>query len=237
MYKKDLFLAQIRNRAEGGLSGGYQWRRLAELDSLLAFFKVLTAVEFGSGTSSYVLAQKCKTFLTLEEDSAYQRRLIDNAPPNLVGTISKSAVLSKRKIIGFQGEACTHYEWTTGNGNGLDFPGLDLAYVDGPYSDLLPGDESPAPPAESYEMLGVPHANMANVDVLLWGEKHGGFPKVIVVDGRRPTLRLLDRRLRSEYTLFCKTEYPLIRHRSSWARPLLYHSLFVRNDVVRERGL
>ena len=231
-----LYEAQLQSRVDGGLEGGYQWRRLAEIYQIVQLFKITSVIEFGSGTSSYLFADLATKFLTFEEQEFWQERLFKFCPSRLKERLSGSAILAKRQITCFENEAVTSYEGSFKhvlNSSILsNAETRSLIYIDGPYSGRLNQDILECEPAEFWSDLdGVKDYNMPNIDVLELVSKAKAKPTIICVDGRRPTVRLLSEKL-GDYEAFFSSNYNLIREKFPNFRPPLYHTLFVHKDYA-----
>jgi len=93
-------------------------------------------------------------------------------------------------------------------------------YVDGPTNTTPNGEPG---------LDGTQH--MPNVDVeMFW--KNGIFPKCILVDGRRATVRRLIQNGSSRYKILLRSDYvPVTNPFASFI--YRYHTVFLRDDVAR----
>lgn len=189
--------AQIAARSDGGLAGEYQWLRLAELDSLLRRHRPRSVTEFGSGTSSAMFAQH-SDLTTVEESPYWHERFLATMEP-WSGRFQSLRV--DRVLTNSRDEQVVHYD--------VDHTReAELVYVDGPYTD----DTDP------------PHAPCVDVE-LMW--EAGNFPRIVLVDGRRKTVRRLLRSKPRDYEAWVKSDY-LRRQGGPTPSMFRYHTIFLR---------
>lgn len=211
----DVYTAQLACRQEGGLSGDFQWVRLAEIAKLVRYFKPKSICEFGCGGSSFIFADLLKDknrFVSVEESEYWLEKMKSSG-----GTLVKyiDAKVGNRVAFEKDGEAVTKCE--VQNIHQKEF---DLVYVDGPTAIPLNKEE------EVLNILDPVGRHMPNIDVeLMWENKV--FPKVIVIDGRRASLRRLIKKSENNYRIYPKSSYALNKL-SVFPVPFLYHSILVR---------
>jgi hypothetical protein len=99
----------------------------------------------------------------------------------------------------------------------------DLVYVDGPS-----GIPSTIKGFKDLKIIDTEDANMPCIDVeIMWENKI--YPKVIIIDGRRSTLRRLMQKNPGFYKVYAKSDYTFERKiflRSHY----LHHSILVREN-------
>ena len=77
IFYPEIVRVQYENRRQGGLSGKYQWLRLAEIAALVKKFQPGSVCEFGAGTSSALFARLIGAgFATYEESPYWRERLL-----------------------------------------------------------------------------------------------------------------------------------------------------------------
>jgi hypothetical protein len=201
---------QLKAREAGGLSGDYQFVRLWELAHLLAELRPTNALELGSGASSAIFASYFKDaskFTTVEENPQWRdraRAAWGAYAPHI------NSILASRKLDTAEGKPVCSYDISHQEE-------YDLIYVDGPYA-ILHGEA--APDGKTFVM--------ACVDIeLFW--KNDRWPRYIVVDGRRDTLRRFIFNGQERYRILLRTD--LLPHTNfSIYNEYRYHSIFVRNS-------
>ena len=211
IFYSEIVQLQYKNRRQGGLSGKYQWLRLAEIAAFVKKFRPGSVCEFGAGTSSALFARLIGAdFVTHEESPYWRERLLDAAQ----GLAHKfNVILADRVVEQKDGEAVTCYNFAHDKY-------YDLVYVDGPQST----------PPEGAENLVIkdPWNGLPNIDVeLFW--QNNIFPKIIVVDGRRPTVRRLIEKCQDRYLVHLKTDFYMNMNIPHFAE-YRYHTVFVRKD-------
>ena len=200
---------QDRTRLDGGLVGDYQFLRLWELWQILQTLHPQNALELGAGASSAVFAnyfRDASKFTTVEESPKWRERTLE-----ALGSYTSyvTCLLASRCITTLDSEIVCYYD--------MDHTGSwDLVYVDGP-TNIAPDG-----------LLSVdgktPH--LANADVeLFW--KNGQYPRFIVVDGRRNTVRRFILSGSNDYQVLLKTDY-LPRTSLFEALSFRYHTLLLR---------
>ncbi len=213
-HHPDIVEAQLSARRDGGLSGDYQWLRLFELVALVDEFGPTSIIELGCGTSSLLFAKQMRDrnrVTTCEESQYWLDRMLTTAGA-LAANLEPLA--SARILVERDYEHGTYYD--------IDHTRYyDFVYVDGPSSFHLNVDPNAL-------KLKDPDKIIPNLDVeLFWA--NGVFPRVIVVDGRRPTVRRLIERNDGRYHVYLKSEFAqrtgIVNF--SWYR---YHTLFVRSE-------
>lgn len=209
------FMVTIQDKARenGGLAGDYQWLRLAEIARIFKTHSPLTVCELGGGTSSAMFASilsDAVRFVTVEESGYWQTRMLD-----LVGDFSRymTCVRADRMVDSRNGESVTYYD--------IDHTkNYDLVYVDGPSAQPLEHDRG----------LNIkdPDGLMPNIDVELFWE-NGQYPRIILIDGRRPTVRRLLQKSKGRYHVFLKSDLLAKVGLPSFSG-FLYHTLMIYND-------
>lgn len=214
-YFPDVYNAQLTCRHEGGLNGDFQWVRLAEIAKLVSYFKPKSICEFGCGGSSFIFADLLKDknrFVSVEESEYWLEKMTSSA-----GTLVKyiDAKVGNRVAFEKDGEAVTKCEVQD-----IHQKDFDLVYVDGPTAIPLNKKE------EDLNILDPVGHHMPNIDVeLMWENKV--LPKVIVIDGRRASLRRLINKCENKYRVYPKSTYALEKF-SVFPVTFLYHSVLVR---------
>jgi hypothetical protein len=212
---KDIYDIQLEAREDGGLSSPFQFVRLKEIDELIEEFNIKSVCEFGSGSSSAIFAKRINNkddFHTFEENEFWYKKMLDS-----MGKYKDlmNAHLRERKVSLVEGESVTFHD---------DVPlrEFDLLYIDGPTSS--------AKENETDLKILDPHKTMPNINFeLFWNNKI--FPKVIVIDGRRSTLRRAFQKKLDNYVFYPKTDY-LVPHNLNIKGEYLYHSVLVRKDLI-----
>ena len=216
-----IYEAQIKAREHGGLEGDYQWCRLFELFSLLEHFKPKSVVEYGSGTSSYVFASFLKDPLAFETYDASQYWL-DRTLSNKDFSPFITGKQAKVRVEGRDSECVSFF----------DIPHtrhFDFAYVDGPLNHVscLDKDDPLVEKFASFPILDKA-GHIPNIDVeLMW--ENNIFPKIVVIDGRRPTLRRLLDKNRGRYDVYLKSDYLVGANISPFPK-FCYHTVFVLKE-------
>ena len=210
----DVWETQLQAREDGGLSGGYQFDRLLEIEALVRLFKPESVLELGSGTSSCLFAKLLgdrNRFMTLEESPHWHERFQRYAAPYL----DRMTSCCVPKQVGRQaGEAVCWYDIDHGRY-------FDLVYVDGPYTKAEGEDVE-----FTYRRCG----HMADYDVGKFWE-NGVYPRVIVFDNRKPSVRRLILDSKDRYDVYLNST----ARESLMGRPALvpqYHHIFIRKNGV-----
>lgn len=201
---------QEKARQNGGLAGDYQWQRLAEISRFLRRYAPTTVCELGSGTSTAMFAhfiRDPKRFVTVEESEYWQKRMYES-----IGDLRHdiTGVRADRIVAVRDDESTTHYD--------IDHSkAYDLVYVDGPSSQPMEGDRN--------LKIKDPNGHMPNIDVeLFW--KNGCYPKIILIDGRRSTVRRLIQSSHGKYDVFLSSRLLASVGLPSAGR-FCYHTLLV----------
>ena len=200
--------AQMRARVDGGLSGDYQFVRLWELWLLLNRFNPDNALELGSGASSFVFGyyfQDSRKFTSIEE-SAYWLERTQAALGDCSDWVT--FMLAPRQLSTEKNELACHYKIDHNNY-------FDCVYVDGP-TNLTP-DGTFGPDGHT------PHIACEDV-VLFW--ENNNFPRFLIVDGRRATVRRFILTGHDRYQMFVKTDYLLCDKPIAYR----YHCVFIRSN-------
>ncbi len=202
---------QIKARQDGGLSGKYQWLRLAELVWCLKRFKPTSIVEMGSGTSTALFSKMCPHKLTTLEESEYWKdRLLDN-----IKDLSKQMNLIRAdRVVEMNNEELVCY---------YDFDHTqyyDFVYVDGPHT---------IPPEEiKNSVVKDPVGYVPCIDVELFWDNNI-FPRVIIIDGKRATVRRLIDRGKQNYNIYLKSDFLINCHAMNFS-DFSYHTMMIRKD-------
>ncbi len=209
----EIVRGQLQARENGGLKGDYQWLRLHDLECLIREHAPESVLEYGCGTSSLMFAKlmgNAARFTTVEESQYWLDRMLQIGGPGFEARAR--TIRADRKVVMRDGEHGVHYDTDHSRH-------FDLVYVDGPYAQLLPGEEN--------LIVRDPHGILPNFDVeLMWENKI--YPNVIVVDGRRTTVRrLIQNNPGGQYQVFLRSNY-ILRARPNFS-PFRYHSVFVRS--------
>ena len=170
----DIYAIQMNARQNGGLSDVYQWDRLAEIVEIVRIYKPESVCELGCETSSAMFAKLLKDknrFTTVEENDYWLNRMKESAGRY---STDMTTILANRIVADRGDETTVYYDMAHSSY-------FDLVYVDGPYSQVSP---------EAKMTVKDPHNSLPDVDVELFWE-NGVFPRVIVIDGRRETVRRL----------------------------------------------
>lgn len=182
-------LAQLLLRTSGGLKGGYQWRRLLEARRLLKSNlkkasgpEIKRIIEFGSGCSTLLFNSLVKApneFISLEEDPIWRERVLFAAQ---ILKLRNHHLLQKRLVADTRMESVIHGIPSCHFKSTLEMKThFTFAYVDGPTAWIQQPRHENIPKYDSYG------GYLPNSDVLLLHST----PDVIVIDGRRATLRFL----------------------------------------------
>ncbi|MFT4803782.1 MAG: hypothetical protein ACI9YE_000977 [Psychroserpens sp.] len=206
-----VYQSQKIARKDGGLTGEYQWVRLAEIAKIIKFFGIKSVCEFGSGGSTTMFAElKLNKSITLEQSEKWAARTRDILPKDT----SLELLRRDRLVEDFDGEPCTRYDLSA------DFykQEFDLLYIDGPTAKAMTDEEKALP------ILDQPAQTMPNIDVELFFA-NGSYPKVILVDARRATVRRLCEKYGEKYDIFMRYYY---KDKADRSGAFFYHTLFVR---------
>ncbi len=175
--------------------------KLIQLKSLLEIYEPKNILEFGSGSSSVVIADYARKnnakFTTVDEseDWANQARNFICKPGE-----DNITVVARNKLSDIsQKPPAIHYE---GNFDGE----YDFVFIDGP----------------SLTIDGKTVATAANTDVFMINP----LPKIIAVDGRYATAMLIKERYQNKYKLKLSDLFTSIYIKPNYN----YLSVFVRND-------
>ena len=209
---------QYNLRRNGGLSGNYQWIRLAEIARLVKKFKPVSVLECGSGASSAVFGLLCPgNAVTLENSAQWKEHLLRG----LGSLAEKMSVRHVDRVIEeSDGEMVCHF-------NTAHDAYVDCVYVDGPY------DHLPEPTAEALAKVRDPQGHhLALIDVeLFW--RNGIFPRLVLIDGKRSTVRRLIGKGQERYDIYLKSDFWFQMGIAKWGR-YHYHTVMVRRDSIKE---
>lgn len=212
IFQNDIFYCQLTARKNGGLSAPYQWVRLWELDRIIRYYKLSNILEFGSGASSILFAKRMgakKSFVSVEESEYWAERT-----KNIAGKYKDMMQLEiADRMLVFDGtEDCTKYNLP----DTFYDKYWDAVYIDGPTARVLPEDKI----SHIKDKKGF----MPNIDI----EKlidNGVPPRIIIIDGRRPTVRRLALKYNSLYEVFLRSYYKSSTQKNN---EFLYHSILIR---------
>jgi hypothetical protein len=216
---QDIVRVQLKMRIKSILIGDYQFERLHEIDKLIKAFRPKSIMEYGSGTSSAIFAKLAGNetyFQTTDEMKEWVEKLFASLPNDLKPKINM--VLAKTKIDKVDSELVISYETTHDRY-------FDFVYVDGPYNNGLK-----ILPPEMLSEVKDPHGkHLPNYDSeLLW--ENSIYPKFIVIDGRRSTIRRLILKGAKHYRIYLKSDYSKILNKD--VDYYLYHTILIRKDVI-----
>ena len=216
----EVWKAQVEARKDGGLSGDYQWMRLSEIYKLKIMFDFQSVLEFGTGGSTRMFSELVGaggTIDSFEESEFWYKRTreITDSRKNL------NLHLANRQVLLSEGEVVVKYE----ESEKVYKENYDLIYIDGPTTKLTDTEISEL----GGEVPDKKNQTAAAIDIRGLFES-GGRPKLIVVDGKRPTVRWIFRNWENEYALFPRTIYIPYPKRDNNFR---YHSIFLRRDLLK----
>jgi hypothetical protein len=216
----EVFHAQLQLREGDGLSGDFQWLRLGEILSLVNHFEPKNVVEFGGGGSSIAFANALATtakFISYDASEYWQKKMLNSSKDSN----KIDARVAEVRIEEMDGEGVSYFD--------IDHSlPCDFVYVDGPHaheSSLSPDDSR----RELFATMKIldPTKHIPNVDVeLMW--KEGIYPKVVMIDGRRATVRRLWQKLPDGYSVYLKSSY-LLSTNMRLMPDYRYHTIFVRD--------
>ncbi len=217
----DIIKVQLKMRRGSNLSGSYQFERLNEIDQLFHKFNPLSILEYGSGTSSAMFAKLAGDkiyFQTTDELKWWLEKIFVSLPNSL--KLKVNAILAKTKVDEVDSELVISYD--TAHDKYFDF-----IYVDGPYNagpEILSSERL----TKVKDPLG---QHLPNYDVELFWE-NGIYPKFILIDGRRSTVRRLILKGIKYYRIYLKSAYNLPLKKEKEANYYLYHTILIRKDVL-----
>lgn len=199
-------------RKRGGLNKTGQWLRLKEMVDLIRLYAPESVLEFGSGTSTAMLANICTKRTTSVEESGYWLKFLLDINKDVAANVT--LVRADRVIETKQGEAVCYYN--------IDHTRYyDLVYVDGPVSE---------PPPERKDLpIKDPRGYMPNVDVELFWENNI-FPRIILIDCRRATVRRLIEKGQSHYNIYLKSDFFINAHEPGF-KNYFYHTVMIRKTA------
>jgi hypothetical protein len=191
-----VYEAQLAARADGGFSSPSQFSRLWELALVIELAAPRSCLEFGTGASTAMLAERMagRGPLVSVEESPYWHSRLQEYIHRFAG--GAESIQVDRVVTTIDGAPVAHY----------DMPHdryYDLVYVDGPSNDVPPEWT----PAERESVLRFDdRGRIPNADVeLMW--RGGIYPRTIVLDGRLGTLRRWMRTVALRYDVVLKSEY------------------------------
>ena len=207
----DIFKSLKKSRENGGLSSAVQLPRLFEIEKIVKSFKPKNILEFGCGTSSIMFSKLVgyDNFTSLEENKFWAEKMLATCPKDISIDLKV-----KDRVIEDRDEVVSFYDYKV-------LKDFELVYVDGPVNNLSDQelDHCKTP-------IKDPNKSVPNVDVEnMW--INGIYPKYILIDSRRSTVRRLINLSNARYDIYLKSEYQNhcgIRPIS----PYLYHTLMIR---------
>ena len=148
--------------------------------------------------------------LSVEESEYWLSRLLEN-----MGELAQKInfVRAERVIATIDGEAVCYYD--------IDHSRYyDFVYVDGPVSE---------PPKDAKGLtIKDPVGYMPNVDVeLFW--KNKVYPKFILIDTRRATVRRLIQKAQDRYHVYMKSDFLFMSHIPELS-DFRFHTVMIRKD-------
>lgn len=210
---KDVFNALQKSRKGGGLSSPVQYPRLFEIERIIKTFKPKSALEFGCGTSSVMFAKLLgvDNFITLEENKFWADKMLKSCPKGL-----DINVQIRNNVIEERDEVVCFYDYEK-----LDY--FDLVYVDGPYNAIEKTeiDKYKVPVKDTAYSPLLPNVDVEN----LW--RKSIYPKYIVIDCRRSTVRRLIKQSNNRYSVFLKSDLQNNCNIRPYS-PYIYHTIMIR---------
>lgn len=208
---------QYQFRKDGGFAGPFQWLRLEDLVRLVKKFRPTSILECGSGTSTALFATLCPGRLTVLEHIEEWKRVLMQAVGGLRDKMN--IIRADQKIILKDDETVNHYD--------VDHKQYyDFVYVDGPSNFALS--------EAGYTKIKDPQGLVPDVDVeLMW--ENGIFPRFIVIDGRRTTVRRLMMKGKDRYNTYLKTDFYFIARMPSLSK-YQFHTVMIRKDADKRRS-
>lgn len=210
----DIYKIQMAARTNGGLTGSYQWLRLWEITKIIKKWEIKSVLEFGSGSSSSMFAKLIgnkENFISVEESEYWAERTLKFAGEysNKMNLICSNRVVEMR-----DNESCTRYNLESKFYKQY----YDMIYIDGPTAKRKESD------LDDQLKISDTKGRMPNVDIEHMIE-HGVYPKLIVIDGRRATVRRLIHKVSSSYNMILRYFYEHPDYRSG---QYFYHTIFIR---------
>jgi len=192
-----VYEAQMAARADGGFSAPSQFSRLWELALLIELTEPHSCLEFGTGASTAMLADRMhgRGPLTSIEESPYWHGRLREYIYRFAGAAESLQV--ERVVTTLDGAPVAHYAMPHDRA-------YDFVYVDGPSNDPPPEwTAEQRRDAERFDDRGrIPNADIE----LMW--RAGVYPRTIVLDGRLGTLRRWMRTAAVDrYDVVLKPEY------------------------------
>lgn len=207
----EVYAAQMAARSEGGLAGDYQWARLAEIARLLTLFRPASGIEFGGGTSTVMFQLFLEgAFTTVEESQYWSDRMINSAPPRMRDKIHRLVV--PRVVEEAEGRLICSYDLD----HAID---AECVYVDGPYNEFNPESEP-----RVRKLYYAPCCDL----VKMWDI--GKRPKLVIVDGRIPSVANFIHKSRDEYHVFLSSNLKKHAHLNNGFN-YLYHTVLVHKSL------
>ncbi|MGH1440773.1 MAG: hypothetical protein ACRBBR_11710 [Cellvibrionaceae bacterium] len=206
----DVAKSQDVARLDGGLTGQYQWIRLYEIASLVKSLDIKSVCEFGSGGSTAMFSRlNLDKSVTLEQSEKWIKRTRELLPENT----NLELLRRDRLVVNYDGEPCTKYDLP----DQFFEQSFDLIYIDGPTAVAMTDEERNLP------ILDDTKKTMPNIDVEMFFDK-GVYPKAILVDARRATVRRLCEKYEHKYDVFMRYYY---KDKSDRSGEFLYHTVLL----------
>ncbi len=213
MTQPSIVSIQFNARKDGGLAKRGQWMRLLEMARFIKEFNPPSICELGSGTSSALLAKICPGKVTVFEESQYW---MDRTLTTMGELAKKITMVRAQRIVQTKDdEGVSYYD--------MDHAKYyDFVYVDGPTTE---------PPDGAHDLkIKDPVGYLPNIDVeLFWENKM--FPRVILIDCRRATVRRLVSKGRKYYNIYLKSDLLMNTHMPIFSKHL-FHTVLIRKDGI-----
>lgn len=206
-------LSQDKARLDGGLTGAYQWVRLEEIARIVEEYNIRSVCEFGSGGSTSMFTElNLELFISLDQSKKWAEKTKGSLPQGSCVELLRR----DRLVVDFGGEPCTRYDLP----EKFYMQNFDMVYIDGPTAIAMTDEE------KEMNIVDESLKTMPNIDVELFFENNI-YPKLILVDARRATVRRLCENYSDKYHVLMRYNY---KSKSDLAGRFLYHTVFVRKD-------
>jgi len=205
VYRKQIIL-----RGEDGLSGDYQWLRLAEAHQLINKYNISSVMEFGSGGSTILF----DSLNLLRVDAFEQSRIYFERTQNaLIGHSRTQIHLTDSQYACDNGQHYTFFETSEVMSVYKDF-NHEMLYIDGPTSKF------------SFDHSGsVMTINKDAYNILSSGYR----PKLILINARPETTSFLFDTFVDDYYGVLRSSYRPVPRK--YTDKFYYHSFLLRNDL------
>lgn len=205
-------------RTDSPMNGDYQYERLVELAQVARGLQPGSVLEYGAGTSTAMLAAALPDkarIVSVDELEAWRDKLAAALPDGYRRRVDLR--LMETRVVQTEKEWVVHYDCPHEES-------FDLVYVDGPYNNAA---KKLPPDARGGVRDGW---SLPDHDVeLFWA--NGIFPPLIMIDGRRSTVRRLFLKGQPKYDLYLRSRYM----RDYLGRDpdyFLYHSFMVLKESI-----